>query len=388
MRPCGFTHAVLLGVLLGIPARSQGGPINYIEFTEIASFPSGGFVSPPAINESGMVAFTISPDGPLGIGVFSGSGGPLTTIALSSTDFRPVSRPAINDAGTVSFQAALGERGSTILAGSGGPLTTIAESGPFSFVGTYTSINNEGTVAFSRLTATDSGIFTGSGGPIATIADISGPFRDFPDADPAINNEGLVAFFATLDEGSSGIFTRRSGPVTTIVDTSGAFNGFLTHPSVNDAGMVAFMAALAAGGNGIFTGDGSTITRIADTGGPFGAFLFASINSAGIVAFQGFLDTGGEGIFTGPDPDADKVIGIDDELFGFSVRSLLFGPHGINDIGQIAFLAGLASGRTVVVRADPAVTIIPEPSTVNLLALGTLGLIWYGQRRRNRGCDL
>jgi hypothetical protein len=344
MRPCGFTHAVLLGVLLGIPARSQGGPINYIEFTEIASFPSGGFVSPPAINESGMVAFTISPDGPLGIGVFSGSGGPLTTIALSSTDFRPVSRPAINDAGTVSFQAALGERGSTILAGSGGP--------------------------------------------IATIADISGPFRDFPDADPAINNEGLVAFFATLDEGSSGIFTRRSGPVTTIVDTSGAFNGFLTHPSVNDAGMVAFMAALAAGGNGIFTGDGSTITRIADTGGPFGAFLFASINSAGIVAFQGFLDTGGEGIFTGPDPDADKVIGIDDELFGFSVRSLLFGPHGINDIGQIAFLAGLASGRTVVVRADPAVTIIPEPSTVNLLALGTLGLIWYGQRRRNWGCDL
>src|ERR1043166_2656738 len=86
-------------------------------------------IVPPAINSAGTVAFTIDVAGPVGGGIFSGNGGPLTTI-VTKTPLFPSGRPSINNAGAVAFRSGAGVQG--VFAGSGGPITTIADtSGPF-----------------------------------------------------------------------------------------------------------------------------------------------------------------------------------------------------------------------------------------------------------------
>src|SRR3990172_5905431 len=109
--------------------------------------------------------------------------------------------PSINDSGIVAFSRHIFSPG--IFTGSGGPITTIADdSGPFSGDFSTPDINSSGTVAFkANLDSSGQGIFTGSGGQITTIADSSGPFSDFnafSGPRPSINDSGTVAFFATL----------------------------------------------------------------------------------------------------------------------------------------------------------------------------------------------
>jgi hypothetical protein len=98
------------------------------------------------------------------------------------------------------------------------------------------------------------------------------------------------------------------------------------------------------------------------------------------------LDTGVTGIFTGADPIADKVIAIGDMLFGSRVTSLYFSNQGLNNSGQLAFVAGLENGISGVFRADPQppVQSVPEPSSVlGLLAVGVFGAGSLLKRKQN-----
>jgi hypothetical protein len=100
------------------------------------------------------------------------------------------------------------------------------------------------------------------------------------------------------------------------------------------------------------------------------------------------LDTGVTGIFTGADPIADKVIAIGDTLFGSRVTSLSFSNKGLNNSGQLAFVAGLENGISGVFRADPQppVQSVPEPSSVlGLLAVGAFGAGSALKRKQNGG---
>jgi hypothetical protein len=86
------------------------------------------------------------------------------------------------------------------------------------------------------------------------------------------------------------------------------------------------------------------------------------------------------GIFDNADPD-DPVIAVGDELLGSTVGSLILGHEGLNDLGEIAFIAGLENGTQAVVRATP----IPEPATaLPLLVCAALGLCRRRRRSRNR----
>ncbi len=233
--------------------------------------------------------------------------------------------------------------------------TKIADNSAFS----APSINNEGTVTFSA-----NGIFTGSGGAITTIAAGGGSFSSIPDQTPSINDRGTVAFSAELASGVKGIFTGSGGVITPIADTNGPFSGFFGFPTINNAGTVAFYAGLDAGGSGIFTSDGTLTTTIADTSDPFSSFGAPSINNLGAVAFLADLNAGGRGIFTGPDPVADKVIAVGDSLLGSTATGIAesFSTRGLNDSGQIVFIAFLADGTTGIYRADP----VPSVLEVNL----------------------
>lgn len=224
-----------------------------------------------------------------------------------------VTAPTINNLGTVAYVA--GENGLTsIKTYDNGVVTTIADSsgsisdffvglnvgrgsGPFSIY-TLPAINDRGTVAFNAgLDAGGSSIITGSSMELTTIADTSGDISSF--SSPVINNSQTVAFTATLDAGGSAIYTGEGGQLNTIADTNGLFGAFTSDTAFNDQGMVAFRAVLDDGGIGIFTG----ADPLGDKAIAVGDSLFGStvtdvsiarngLNEIGHIAFSATLADG------------------------------------------------------------------------------------------------
>jgi hypothetical protein len=342
--------AAALATLLSPVAQAT--PISY-QFTDIAD--SSGpisFLAGLSINSAGTVAFTAGLDAG-GFGIFTSASGPIATIVDSSGPFSGFGLPSINSTGTVAFRAFLDAGGSGIFTSAGATIAT--SGGQFSGFGDPL-VNSAGTAVFrADLGPGQFGIFTGSGGPTVTIASTS-------DGSPSINSAGTVAFSAGLPAGGSGIFTSAGGSIATIA-TSGPFGG-IGFTRINSAGTVAFSGSLDGGSYGIFTSAGGPITTIATTGGPFDFLGDYSINSAGTVAFSAGLHAGGTGIFTGGDPVNDLVIRTGDALFGSTVSTVtgfVSSSEGLNDAGQLAFIAYLADGRSVIVRADPITT--PPPIT-------------------------
>lgn len=100
---------------------------------------------------------------------------------------------------------------------------------------------------------------------------------------------------------------------------------------------------------------------VVDTRGPFGELGFRppALNNAGDIAFLGTLDDfTTTGVFVGPDPVADRVIAVGNTLDGEVVTGLRFCEEGLNDSGQLAFIADFQDPttleqRTAVYRATP-----------------------------------
>jgi hypothetical protein len=311
-----------------------------------------------AINGEGEVAFKAVNDLFVGT-IFRATGRTLTTIADDTGELGFLGRnPSINDLGHVSFAARVDDGSEAILTGSGGPLTTIArtEPGEFNFFVFDTSLNDAGQVAFSaELDNFDEGLFVGSGGPVTTVyldstSDFAGSL-----ARPSINDAGEIAFEEDLDNGTDVISLFTGGRFVTIVDDRGRINA-TSDPQLNNGGVVAFNAALDNLERGVFTqGRRGPLTTVADSSGPLSFFSFfgPSINHSGQVAFGASLDTGESGIFTGPDPVADGVIVTGDRLMGSTVVSVTVCSEGLNNAGEIAFVAQLEDGRRGVFVATP-----------------------------------
>jgi hypothetical protein len=327
-------------------------------FTNIAdsSGPFAEFGFWPALNNRGTVAFPARLD-ISGEGIFTGRGGPITTIPDSIG--RGAGPPSINDSGMVAFST-----GGEIVTSKGGHTTTLYMVESF---GGLVSLNNHGTVAFAAF-GPECCLFTGSGGPTTKIMEgvtVPGVFD--------LNDSGTVAFR------DFGVYTGSGGPITTIIDDFSCCGGV----SINNSGTVAFTSDLGPVGTGVYTGSGGPITTIVDTTGPFEFFRFhISLNNRGTVAFRGVLDEGGQGIFTGPDPLADEVISIGDTLLGSTLVDFQIGKEALNDTGQLAFLYELADGRRGVARADPLP--IPEPGTLPLVLVTGLVAAIVAQRSPKR----
>jgi len=166
-----------------------------------------------------------------------------------------------------------------------------------------------------------------------------------------------------------------SGPnmtqFTTLEDGTLIYTTF-DHFSPSDGEIVAFR-------NGIYE-------ILVDTAGPFlevasnflgccGGALAVSDN--GLFAFTGTTDDGHAGIYTGADPVDDLVISIGDTLFGSTITDFRLFMEGINDAGQIAFLARFADGTQRLLRADP----VTEPG---LMGLSAILLGWAASMSRRR----
>ena len=314
--------------------------------------------------------------GSTGLGVHKGDGSSVTTIAeLSSLS----GQPSINNSGRVAFTSNVGgPAGREILAGDGGPLTSVLVGSSSQLGIGGPKFNDNDAIAFKD-SAAISVIQGGSQTTIATDrdADSTSPFTVLGDF--SLNNTGTVSFSALQFGGPSGIFSGDGGAISTVVDTSGIFSGFGAGPAINDSGDVAFLASLDAGGEGIFVKALGGITTIADSSGGISSFAAGpALNDSEVVAFIAHLDVGGAGIFTGPDLTGDLVIRTGGDLFGSTVASLLFSSPALNELGQIAFTATLADGRTVIARADPVAAF--EPTTILLLGLDLAGL-GFARRR-------
>lgn len=376
----------LSAIALAPPAYAQG-----YTFTKVVDSARDGFdpnnFTCASINNGGDIAFRAGRTSADGLNSFDGiyranADGTLTTIVEDPARKRfgfIGNFPSINDLGEVSFAANL-RPGSdqAILRGDGRKLTTIATTAKeFNFFGFDTSVNDSGEVAFKAELDPefdfDEGLFSGSGKKVTThyraSTDVSldGQPARFGgnDSRPSINDAGDIAFDESIQPGfDPGIFVGQEGVFRTIAAPASDGSRSFQEPVLNDGGTAAFETSFFDE-NGQFvtaivTGNGGPLTTVADTNGPFGFFGFRppSINNGGEVAFEAILDDfETTGIFTGPDPVADRVIATGDQLDGATVSDVSFCEEGLNDAGELTFIATLdevEGFRTAVFRATPA----------------------------------
>jgi hypothetical protein len=202
----------------------DGGPPTVIDHD--VSFDFFHFGSFPALNSVGLVAYSLAdvnparPERALNIG-----DGQTTTTLYSDQDgvFASFGNPVLNEAGTVAFVATLAGGGSGVFAGNGGPVTAVAQDGSvFSAFEAAPALNNYGGVAFAATLADGTGgIFTGSDVPNDTVIAVGDALDGATVTElhffrQGLNDNGQLAFFAGLDNGTSGIFradpARSPGP--------------------------------------------------------------------------------------------------------------------------------------------------------------------------------
>ncbi|ACK72954.1 hypothetical protein PCC7424_4592 [Gloeothece citriformis PCC 7424] len=347
-------------------------PIKTFSFTKIAEnnrnfdgFEWGDFQNSPAINDKGTVAFDVNLLNIDGVGIFTGDGKKITREYIATPEYPGGPNASslgldINNKGILVFSISDGFFDTDILVSRNGEVSAVGNG----FLANPVSINNRGTVAFAQgdsRNPTSHTVETVSPNGQSTI--IASSFDEesgsvlFAPEGASINDRGQVAFKNEV----AGIFVGKQGKPTntfkTIADGSGQFDRFDFLPDINNKGIVAFSAKLDDGSSGIFLGNtkkptNDTIT-IVDSQGLFDSFQDVALSDKGEIAFEASLDTGEFGIFTGDDPIADKVIAIGDLLFGSTVTGLDFFIEGLNNSGQIAFSAELENGTEVVVRANP-----------------------------------
>jgi hypothetical protein len=370
------------------------------------------------LNNAGQVAFAGVLTDTVGgtsddLGIYLGDGGPLTQIArdhpagLFNSGLSIVAETSLNDSGQVTFrgtfqQSSVGGAGlfDGVFRGSGGPLTTVALEGAAAPDGngaylTFQSsigLNASGQTAFIGFLRDtifgandDSGVYLGAGGPITQIAherqaapDLNGTFSFFEP--PALNVSGEVAFRAVLTatsggtEDNMGIFLGSGGTLTQIVRTGQAApdgNGTLSDlglPALNDSRQVAFFANLTDTSGG-FSDDavmllsaGGQLTQIAHAGqtAPDGNGILCcftmspSLNAAGQVAFVAHLSqtsggmTDDSGLFFVFDGSVLQIAREGQPAPDGNGTYSGVGSPALNDSGQMAFYATFAgtSGGT------------------------------------------
>lgn len=364
---------------IGSFAVSSGTGQAAYTFTKIADVTNDSTAAgtPLSLNDAGVVAFQAT-GGPGVVGIYTGSGGALTTIA-DTARWTELSYASVNNHGVVAFRRGGESHGQYVdglFIGDGGEPTVVFEATKSTWIDSYwPAINDSAAVAFrGTIRSSLNAVFVVQApiGLLIRVVDSSGPTFNF--SEPKINNAGTIAWSAEYYDGGWGIFSWSEGAIATIVSDGAEFRSI--SPVIwdlNDGGTLAFLATDASGQLGLFTTNGLSTTPVVETSGPLAGFPgVLRLNSFGVVAFFGALDAGGQGIFAGPDPESDAVILIGDALDDSTVVNFGSGYLDLNDRGPIAFYAALADGRAGIYRADPVSHSVPS---VSVWGLGTVGLM-------------
>jgi hypothetical protein len=382
----------IISLSLSLVAAS-GAKAASFSFTKIVDSDADNSFGAPSLNNYGTTAFNVNNRNTT-TGIFISNGINTKKIAEAGNKFFSFGNPSINDSGTVTFSGFLNKtpqeeitdngfyRASGIFKSDGNYITTVDNAPPYSresytFLG-EPSINNLGTIAFPKRVE-KSGFSTSNG--IITASQDGGYliFEDQYTEQPlrgVINDGGVVAYTVDKAGGSSSELVI-VGETTNKLN-SGRFLGL----DLNNNGTVAFVSSEGADNYGLFKFDGTSTIPIADRKTGFTGFDTVSLNDGGSIAVLGTEANGKRGIFSGTDSLKNKVVTVGDSLLSSTVTNLFFSRDGLNNSGQIAFLAELANGHSGVFRADidnqitlqSATKRVPEPSSIlGLLLIAGLG---------------
>jgi hypothetical protein len=302
-------------------ATSEDGIFKWHEgalSTIAISSPGGlsGFGIDPAINAGGTVAYGATL--PSNAHAIFTSDGVTTKTIVNSIDQGLIGRflgsPSINRSGTVAFFGVRnGFTSQAIFTGDGGPLTTVADTVNSNFTDFQNvAINASEQIAFvGDTTDGNVGMFVlgtkkdhGSSDQLIDIVDTNNPdFGGF--GDPVINKSGTVANDVFRNDGNAEILSGDGRRVTDRTDILGATFVEFEHPSINDSDAVAFFAFKADGSSGVFielTGGASPVPVIQTGDKLFGATVTEvdlgrfALNNRFQLAFQYTLDDGRRGV--------------------------------------------------------------------------------------------
>jgi hypothetical protein len=386
-------------ITLGLVMLSSGRALATYTFTKIADNQDNDFLSftletvsndYPSINYNGVIAFrAFLRSGNSGSfrrnGIYVGDGETIQPVSINENNRLISFGTAIDDQGTVVFRTELRRQEQTnvfvgLFAGNGSELANIfdsARNAGFNPGGTGIRpvVKSNGNILFPAfVSGRGYNVIQFDGDTFTALTDqVTEPSRTFRDL--ATSNSGQIAFIISdvlPGGGRDSLFRVIDGELTLVATTKaelipGVIISGLSSIAINDSGTVVFAVPTDASGNGfVLKSDHDTLVVIAEASNrgdkSFYTFLSATtpaINNFGMVAFVATSADRIGGIFTGPNPETDKVIGRGDELFGSTVTGVAVGPRGLNDAGQIAFIANLQDGRQVIGRADP---IPPEPT--------------------------
>lgn len=310
----------------------------------------------PSINARGRVAFYAALRS--GGGIFVGGDGPIAEVASTDDlilDF--TSHPDITDDGSWSAYAELRSGEQALVVGRAGRGATVVDTrGSLARVGPLgPTMNGSGVIAFRADTRSgDAGIFKAQGASLVAVADTR-RFADTPrfaefHGLPVLNDAGRVVFRADLVDGGQGIYSDEGGELTLLADTSGVFAELGRFPCLNAGGAVAFGATRKDGSAGVFTVSGGEVKTLIDAGASFESVRGALIDDEGTIVFFATPRGGALGIH---DAEARRVLSLRDPLFGSTIVDFALNPVSINGQGQLAIRVKLASGKQLIVRADP-----------------------------------
>jgi hypothetical protein len=306
----------------------------------------------------------------------------------------PIVAP-VNGRGDVAFFASLSRGGSDegIFLQRAGRIVTVAREGDrvagvgrLSGFGKHPTpaLNDAGTVAFAAAVAGGravEGIFTWSAGRLRAVATTGTPAPGIPSGvvagvdTPAINAGGEVVFLATIRRGRESIdaiLASRAGVLRKVVaqgdpaPAGGLFAAF-GPPAVNAPGRVAFAAVVEgkAVPGGIFVASGDRIRMVVGAGEdtPIGG-IFAkfseriALNDRGLIAFHGMLKFAPveAAIFTVEDGRTRAVARLGDAAPGGGTIDHFGLWPALGPDGAIAFAASIEGGPApvAVLRVDAA----------------------------------
>jgi hypothetical protein len=237
----------------------------------------------PSINDSGQVSFAARLDGGKEDdteAILRGDGKKLTTIASTADEFAFFGfDTSINNSGEVAFAAELDNGDEGLFSGSGDKksgITThyLTSTSQFDGSDSRPSINDAGDIAFVESIDFARGIFVGQEREFDAIVspDPSDPSIGY--GSPILNNFGAVAFQKTSFDETSQVSVEEivkidaDGTLTVVADTRGEFAFFGFRPSsLNNDGEVAFHATLDDfSTSGIFVGSDPVADRVIATG--------------------------------------------------------------------------------------------------------------------------
>jgi hypothetical protein len=282
------------------------------------SSPGGlsGFGIDPAINAAGTVVYEANLASKARA-IFTNDGITTKTIA-NSIDLGLIGRflgsPSINRSGTVAFFGVRnGFTSQAIFTGDGGPLSTVADTVNSNFTDFQNvAINASEQIAFvADTTDGNVGMFVlgtkkdqDKSDQLIDIVDTNNPdFGGF--GDPVINKSGTVANDVFRNDGNAEIVSGDRRGVTDRTDILGATFVQFEHPSINDSDAVAFFAFKTDGRSGVFielTGGASPVPVIQTGDNLFGATVTEvdlgrfALNNRFQLVFQYTLDDGRSGV--------------------------------------------------------------------------------------------